>query len=187
MDAAVASIPYVLAAAFAAAGLGCLLLVVVGLPGTWALLALAAGLELVDHRLLPGDALVTTFGWGLLGGCAALAGAGEVIEAVAGAAGTKLGGGTRRGMLGAFAGGILGAILFTPLVPIPVLGTLLGAMAGAFAGAFVGEATSPELRSRRDRLRAATGAAAGKLGGTLAKLAIGAVMWVLLVRAAFVL
>ena len=177
-------LPYVLATLFALAGLACLFLVVLGLPGTWILLALATGVELVDHWLLPGDAAVT-FGWRLVALCAGLAGVGEGIEALAGAAGTRLGGGTTRGMLGAFVGGIAGALFLTPLVPIPVLGTLVGAMAGAFLGAFVGEATHPDMRSHRHRLRAALGAAVGKLGGTLAKLAIGAVMWVLLVRAAF--
>jgi uncharacterized protein YqgC (DUF456 family) len=156
---------------------------VIGLPGTWVLLALAAAFELVDGWLLPGAPV--TFGWGLIAGCGVLGLVGEGIEAVAGVAGTKVGGGTRRGMVGAFVGGIAGAILLTPVIPIPVVGTLLGAMIGAFAGAFVGEATGPAARGREHNLRAAFGAAVGKLGGTLAKLAIGAVMWVLLVSAAF--
>jgi uncharacterized protein YqgC (DUF456 family) len=171
---------YLLAAVFALLGLASLVLVVLGLPGNWLLVALAVGLELLDLHL--GAARI---GWPLLVGCTVLAAAGEGIEAVAGAAGARLGGGTRRAMWGAFFGGFVGAIVATPLVPIPVLGTLLGAMAGAFLGAFIGEATAPELRGRRDQLRAAAGAALGKLGGTLSKLAIGLVMWVLLVRAAF--
>jgi uncharacterized protein YqgC (DUF456 family) len=175
---------YGLAAFFAVLGLGCLLLVVIGLPGTWLLLGIAFGLELADAPLTPGSGDVVTFGWGLLALCAGLALLGEGIEALAGAAGTKFGGGTRRGMVGAFLGGIAGAILLTPLLPIPVLGTLAGAMLGAFAGAFLGEASGPEARSRDRNLRAAFGAAVGKLGGTIAKLAIGAVIWVLLVRAA---
>lgn len=174
---------YGLAAFFAVLGLGCLLLVVIGLPGTWVLLALAFVLELVDAFLLPG-AVVVTFGWPLLAACAGLALVGEGIEALAGVAGTRFGGGTRRGMVGAFVGGIAGAIFLTPILPIPVIGTLLGAMLGAFLGAFVGEATGPEARGREHNLRAALGAAVGKLGGTVAKLAIGVVMWVLLVRAA---
>ena len=58
---------------FAGLGLFCLLLVVVGLPGTWALLAIAFGFELVDALLLPGAGAVVTFGWGLLAICAGLA------------------------------------------------------------------------------------------------------------------
>ena len=177
-------VAYAIVALFALLGLVCLLLLVLGLPGTWVLLAIAFGIELVDAFLLPGDVAVT-FGWELLAGCGVLALVGEGIEAVAGAAGTKYGGGTRRGMVGAFIGGIVGALFLTGLLPIPVLGTLFGAMLGAFLGAFVGEATGPEARGRAHNLRAAFGAAVGKLGGTIAKLAIGVVMWVLLVRAAW--
>lgn len=173
-----------LAVLFALLGLGCLLLVVLGLPGVWLLLGIAFGLELADAPLAPGAGEVVTFGWGLLAACAGLALLGEGIEALAGAAGTKLGGGTRRGMVGAFLGGIVGAIVLTPVLPIPVLGTLAGAMIGAFLGAFVGEATGPEAHTRERNLRAAFGAAVGKLGGTIAKLAIGCVVWLLLVRAA---
>jgi uncharacterized protein YqgC (DUF456 family) len=174
---------YALAAGFGLLGLGCLVLVVIGLPGTWLLLGLAFAIELVDAFLLPGD-VVVTFGWELLALCALLALVGEGIEALAGVAGTRFGGGTKRGMVGAFVGGIAGAIFLTPVVPIPVVGTLVGAMLGAFLGAFVGEATGPEARGRDHNLRAALGAAVGKLGGTIAKLAIGVVLWVLLLRAA---
>jgi len=173
-----------LALLFAVAGLGCLLLVLVGLPGAWVLVGLALLLELADGWLLGAPDRVT-FGWGTIAGCAALALAGELVEAVAGAAGARLGGGSRRAMVGAFAGGIAGAIALTPLVPIPVLGTLLGALAGSFAGAWIGEATGEEARGRAHNLRAAAGAAAGKLGGTLGKVAFAAVAWLWLVRAAF--
>lgn len=177
-------VAYALVVLFALLGLACLLLLVLGLPGTWVMLAIAFAIELADAFLLPGDAAVT-FGWELLALCAGLALVGEGIEAVAGVAGTRYGGGTRRGMVGAFAGGLVGAIFLTGLLPIPVLGTLFGAMLGAFLGAWIGEATGPEARGREHNLRAALGAALGKLGGTIAKLAIGVVMWVLLVRAAW--
>src|SRR5574338_718676 len=108
---------YGLAAFFALAGLGCLLLVAVGLPGTWVMLGLAFVLELVDGFLLRGDTVVT-FGWGLLAVCAGLALVGEGIEALAGLAGAKFGGGTRRGMVGAFLGGLAGAVFLTPILPI---------------------------------------------------------------------
>ena len=168
---------YAPAALFALLGLGCLLLVLLGLPGLWLMLALAVAVELI-----PGS---VHFGWEVIAGCAGLGVAGEVIEAVAGAAGTRFGGGGRRGMIGAFAGGIAGALVGTALVPIPIVGTLVGALAGSFAGAWYGEATAPEARGRAHNLRAAFGAALGKLGGTLGKLALAVVAWVLLVRAAF--
>jgi len=175
---------YVLAVLFAAAGLGCLVLVLIGLPGAWLLVGLALLLELADGWLLRAPNTVT-FGWGTIAGCAGLALAGELVEAVAGAAGTRLGGGSRRGMVGAFVGGIAGAIALTPLVPVPVLGTLVGALAGSFAGAWIGEATGPEARGREHNARAAFGAAAGRLGGTLGKVAFAAAAWLWLVREAF--
>jgi len=149
------------------------------------LVGLAALLELADGFYL-GDAEPTTFGWTLLAGAAGLAAAGEAVEAGAGAAGAKWGGATRRGVIGALVGGILGALAFTPLVPIPVVGTLLGALVGTFLGALVGETTAEHRRHPNESLRAALAAAVGRLAGTLGKLAIGTVVYVLLVRAAFV-
>ena len=63
---------FVVGFVFAAVGLGCLLLVVLGLPGTWVMLALAVAVELTDGRYLAAGA-PPTFGWWTLGACAALA------------------------------------------------------------------------------------------------------------------
>lgn len=167
---------------FALVGVVCLVLVLVGLPGTWVLLALAAAVELLDARLGGPE---VTFGWDLLLLGAVLAGLGEIVEAASGAVGARLGGASRRGMVGALVGGIVGAILFTPLIPVPVLGTLLGAMIGTFAGAWIGEATGPVRRSREEALRASLGAALGSLFGRLSKLVPGIAVWLLLVRAAW--
>lgn len=173
-----------LAVLFALFGLACLLLALAGLPGTWVLLAVAVLVELLDAFVVRTPGAVS-FGWGLLALCTALALAGEGLEAVAGAAGARLGGGTRRGMLGALIGGIVGAIAFTPLLPVPVLGTLVGALVGTFVGAWVGEATARERRPHRDTARAALAAVVGSLAGRLGKVAFGVAVWVLLVRAAF--
>ncbi len=174
-----------LAVVFTLVSLMFLILVPVGLPGTWLMLGLAALVEFYDGAMLR-QADPVTFGWGLLGLCTAIAVGGEILEAGAGAAGTKFGGGSRRGMVGAMLGGILGAILFTPLVPIPLIGTLLGALVGTFAGAFIGEASSEHKRHRDENLRAAFSAAVGRLAGTLGKTALATGVWVLLVRGAFV-
>ena len=171
-----------LVALFALFGLACLAVVILGLPGTWILLAVAAGVELLDATL-GGPAV--TFGWGLLLVCAVLAGLGEAFEAAAGAVGARMGGASRRGMVGALVGGILGAILLTPLVPVPLLGTLLGAAIGTFVGAWIGESTGPVRRHRRDTLRASLSAVLGSLAGRLGKLVPGTAVWVLLVRAAW--
>lgn len=174
----------VFALAFALFGLVCLASVLPGLPGTWVLLAVAASAELLDGWVT-GSSAAVTFGWGRLALATGLALAGEAVEAAAGAAGTRLYGGTRRGMVGAFVGGIAGAILLTGLLPVPVLGTLVGALLGTFLGALAGELTTPERRGRDATLRAAVGAVLGRLGGTLGKLAAGAAAWIVLVAAAW--
>jgi uncharacterized protein YqgC (DUF456 family) len=175
---------YLVAALFALAALACLGLVPIGLPGLWAMLALAFGVQLFDAIPFTGHAPIH-FGWTLLGVCVAIAAAAEVVEAVAGAAGAKAGGATRRGMVGAFVGGIAGAIFFTPLIPIPIVGTLAGGLVGSFAGAWLGEASAEHERHPDEKMRAALGAAAGKLAGTFGKLAAGVVIWLLLVYGAF--
>jgi uncharacterized protein YqgC (DUF456 family) len=176
----------VLAAVFAVVGFVCLLAVAVGLPGTWLLLGLAAGIELVDGFVVSGPAETVTFGWPVIGAGVALALVGEGIEAAAGALGAKWGGATRRGMVGAFIGGIVGAVLLTFLIPVPLLGTLAGALLGTFLGAVWGEWTAEQRRHPGESLRAAWAAVLGRLAGTLGKLGIGVVVWVVLVRAAFV-
>jgi uncharacterized protein YqgC (DUF456 family) len=175
---------YGVAGVFSLACLACVVSVAVGLPGTWVMLALAVALEVLDSHLLGMPELVT-FGWPTLGIAAAIAIAAEILEALAGAAGTRLGGGTRRGMIGAIIGGIVGAIALTPLLPIPVVGTLVGAFLGTFAGAFYAEYTVPEVREASVPARAALGAAVGRLAGTFGKFILASVIWVVLSWAAF--
>lgn len=177
---------YVLASFFSLIGFVCVLLIPVGLPGMWIMLGLAAIVELADTLMLPAGQDVT-FGWGVLALCGGLGLVGEAVEAGAGAAGTRMGGGTSRGMWGAIAGGFVGAILLTVWLPIPLVGTLVGALVGTFVGAFVGEATGEEsrLRPRRENMRAALAATVGRLAGTLGKTAIASVIWVMLVWNAF--
>ncbi len=143
-------------------------------PGSWVLVGLAVATELFR----PG------FGWGAVAGIALLAGAGEIVETAAGAAGTRAGGGSRRGMVGAILGGLAGGIVFTPLVPIPVLGTLVGAALGTFVGAAAGELTATTRPGVGGTLRAALGATVGRLAGTMGKTLLACAAWVvLLVRA----
>jgi hypothetical protein len=163
---------------FALLGVGCVLLVVMQLPGLWLMLLLAAGLQCLDAFVLhedPGSA-----GWWALGIAFLLAVAGEVVETAAGAAGAHVGGGRRRGMVGALLGAMLGAVLGTFIIPIPVIGSLLGAIGGAFAGAMVGEMTGAQGRSVAAALKPASGAAAGRAAGTLAKCALAGIALVVL-------
>lgn len=180
-------IGYLVASVFSLLGVGCLLLVVLGLPGTWIMLGLAVVVEVFDGYYL---AQPHTFGWWVIGACAALALVGEGLEVLTGAAGTRLGGGTRRGMVGAVLGGFLGAIVFTPLIPIPIVGTLAGALIGTFCGALVAERTrvdrpEGEAADWRVEVKAATGATIGRLLGTTAKAAIAVTLWIGLSVAAF--
>jgi hypothetical protein len=169
---------------FSLLGLGCLLLVVIGLPGTWVLIGLAVVVELLDRHYLEG-ANPETFGWWAIGACVALAVVGEILETGAGAAGTRAGGGSRRGMVGAMIGGIVGAIVFTPLIPIPVVGTLIGALLGTFIGAVIAERSHEEAPDTQATLKAAGGATVGRLAGTMGKALIATTVWVVLSATAF--
>ncbi|HRP62087.1 MAG TPA: DUF456 domain-containing protein, partial [Phycisphaerales bacterium] len=176
---------YVVASLFVILGAGCVISMVLSLPGTWIMLAVAIVIELADGWYRSGDSPIT-FGWWVLGISAALAALGELFEFLAGAAGAKGGGGTRRGMIGAIVGGVLGAIIFTFAVPILFVGTLLGALVGTFVGAMVGEISAEQPRSLRGSLKPATGATIGRALGTAGKIGAAVVMWVLLSVAAFV-
>jgi uncharacterized protein YqgC (DUF456 family) len=82
-------------------------------------------------------------------------------------------------LVGSVVGGVMGIAL-----PVPVVGPLLGACLGAFVGALLGN-----LWTGRTLLQSAVagrGAAAGQFWGTMAKLAIGAVIAIMLVIAVLV-
>jgi uncharacterized protein YqgC (DUF456 family) len=101
---------------------------------------------------------------------------GEVWEFVSGSVRAKRAGAGRRGALGAIAGGVVGAVLGTFLIPAPVIGTLLGGGLGAFAGA-----AGLERRGGRDlgeSLRIGRAAGVGHALGLVGKLAAGVVVWV---------
>lgn len=156
-------------------GLPCVLSVIGGLPGAWIFLGFAAALELADHWWLgPG---VTSIGWGFIAGGVFLAAVGELIEFLSGSLGVKSGGGSKRGMMGAFVGGIVVALLFTVLVPIPLVGTLLGALVGTFGGAWVGEISGREGIPPKAALKPAFAATVGRLVGTVVKGGIATVVW----------
>ena len=149
--------------------------VLFNLPGTWMMVLLAVAIEWWQ----PGEYL---FGWAVLYTSAGLAMLGELFEFALGAAGTRQAGGSRRAAAIAIAGGIVGAIMGTAL-PVPVAGTLIGASLGAFAGSILGDlwAGRPLFHS----MAAGRGAAVGRFLGTVAKLAIGGVIVIVLGVAAF--
>jgi uncharacterized protein YqgC (DUF456 family) len=146
------------------------------LPGTWLMVLLATVIEWWK----PGEFL---FGWTVLYVVVGLAILGEILEFVLAAAGARQAGGSRRAAALAILGGLVGAILGT-LLPIPIAGTLIGACLGAFAGSLLGDLWAG--RPVQLSLDAGRGAAAGRFWGTVAKMAIGGAIMMILGVAAFV-
>jgi len=101
------------------------------LPGTWLILASAIGYDWYFDW--------TQIGWPWLVGMGIFAVIVEVFETLAGAVAAQRAGASRRAVIGALVGGFAGMFVFTPLVPIPVVGTIVGGLLGCFAGALTGE------------------------------------------------
>jgi hypothetical protein len=145
------------------------------LPGTWLMVLLAALLE----WWTPGELM---FGWTVLYTAVGLAVLGEILEFLLGAAGSRQAGGSKRAAALAILGGIVGAVMGTAL-PVPILGTLIGACLGAFAGSLLGDLWAG--RPLHISIGAGRGAAVGRFWGTVAKMAVGGVIVILLGAAAF--
>jgi uncharacterized protein YqgC (DUF456 family) len=150
-----------------------LFLNLLGLPGLWLIVG-----SLGVYGLITGwDVYV---GWPSLIALVVLGLLAEVLEFLAGAAGSKAAGGRKRGMIGAVVGALVGGIAFS-FVPIPVVATIVGAVLGAFVGAALMELTD---RDFRHAMRVGYGAAKGRLIGIVVKTAIGVVMLLVLMFAA---
>lgn len=179
-------IAYVLAVLFVLIGGVCLVLVLLSLPGTWAMLATALVIQLISVWLLDGPGRLQ-FEWTVLGIALILALIGEIIEFFSGVIGAKYGGGTRRGMVGAIVGGVVGFVAVTPMLPfLPIIGSLIGAVIGTFFGAMAGEMSGPEGQLGRS-VRPAIGATFGRLLGSVGKAAVATVAWIVLSVDAFLL
>jgi hypothetical protein len=174
---------YTVGVVFSLLGLGCVLLVALGLPGIWIMLGLSFVLEFADQLYLPAGQ-TQTFSWKVLIACVVLALLGEVLEFFAGALGAKKAGSSKRGMIGAVIGGLVGAVLGTG-IPIPVFGTLVGAVLGTFGGALLGEMTRPDIKTAQQSLKPALGATIGRLLGTLIKIPVALTIWITLCVAVF--
>ena len=137
------------------------------LPANWVLAGLAA-LWAWTHP----EGGVTVAFVTLLGGLCVL---GEVLEYWLQARQAKRSGASGRGNLAGLVGAVLGAILGAPL--FFGLGAILGALAGAYAGCLIME----KLHGKpwAESARAAKGAFTGKMLGFMAKMALGAGMFVL--------
>lgn len=146
------------------------------LPGNWLMIASAAAVAWVGpgHRMFSPWTLVALV---------VLAMIGEILEFVSGLAGARKAGASKRGSGGALLGGMVGGIIGTFVIPVPVIGSLLGAGAGAAAGAILFELSGG--RGLRLSAKSGAGAGAGRLLGTLIKLLVGALIWIIIAVAAF--
>ena len=107
-----------------------LVLIVLGLPGLWIMVASAVTYNLI----VPGDPI----GWVTLIIVGVLALIAELLDfSMTGRYARKYGGSRRSGW-GAILGGIVGAMIG---VPVPIVGPVIGAFVGSFAGALIAELT----------------------------------------------
>ena len=148
-----------------------LVLIPLGLPGTW--LMIVAGVAY--SYLIPASGI----GAVAILGCVAIAFAAELLEFTVLARYTRKYGGSRRGAWGAIAGGLVGAMIG---LPVPVIGSVLGAIAGSFAGALVAEYTRGV--GHGEAARSATGAAIGRAVAVGLKAGAGCVIGAWLLGAA---
>ena len=137
-----------------------LILIVLGLPGLWIMIATAV----VYNMIVAGDPI----GWFSLIAVTGLAIAAEVLEFTMTGQYARKYGGSRRAGWGAIIGGIVGAIVG---VPVPIVGPVIGAFAGSFIGALVAEMTGGT--GAGDATRVAKGALIGRVVSTVLKIGIG--------------
>jgi uncharacterized protein YqgC (DUF456 family) len=143
-----------------------LVLVPLGLPGLWVMVAGVLGYGwLTDFRSIGVATIAVVLGLAFLG---------EIIEAWLGFRLARTFGGSRRSAWGALAGGIVGAVMG---VPVPIVGSVIGAFLGSFVGAALFELSlsrSPDIA-----VRAGWGAVVGRAIAAAAKIALGVVIAVL--------
>lgn len=125
--------------------------VVLGLPGTWLILATS-----LLYGWVTDFAVIT---YQMLLGLLVLAVAAEALEFLAGLWGARRYGGTKKAMLGTLLGGLIGAIILSPM--LFGFGTVLGAFFGAFAGGFM--VTYLEQRKMDDAVRVGWGGLLGRV------------------------
>jgi uncharacterized protein YqgC (DUF456 family) len=138
-----------------------MILIALGLPGLWVMIASA-----VVYNIVVGG---NPIGWFTLICVGILALIAEIIEWTLSGKFARKYGGSRRAAWGAVIGGTLGAILG---FPVPIVGPLIGAFVGSFVGALVGEVSSGSTRGAATRV--AWGALVGRVAATAIKMAIGA-------------
>ncbi|MEE8170686.1 MAG: DUF456 domain-containing protein [Phycisphaerae bacterium] len=150
-----------------------LVLVIFQLPGTWLILAAAAGYAWQSEWHDISKATVVIL--------AALALLGELVELLATWLGARRVGASRRSMWFGLLGGFGGMLLLT--IPIPVIGTLAGAIIGCFIGAAIGEMMVRDDLAGATKVGVVT--AISRAFGTIAKLALALAMTALVIASLF--
>lgn len=149
---------------------GSLLLIPLGLPGTWVMVAAAVGYSFLVTQSIGIVTLVAILAIAILA---------EILEFVVAGGYTKKYGGSSRSSWGAIIGGLIGVVIG---VPIPVIGSVIGGFLGAFIGALAAEfsrGTSVDASTK-----VATGAVVGRAVAAAVKVALGMVIAVWVVAAA---
>ncbi len=148
---------------------------VLGLPGNWFIVALAAGgwwlapeTSRIHVALLPLLAITL------------IAALGELLEFAASALGASRMGGSKRGTLLAIGGSICGAIIglfFGSIIPIPIVGPVIASLLLGAGGAFTGAVTGERWAGKDWDASFQIGNAAfwGRLLGTVGKAVCGTV------------
>lgn|SRR5574341_681143 len=149
-----------------------LFLIPLGLPGLWVMVGgiLAYG-WLTNFRSVGVAIIAIVLGLALFG---------EIIESWIGFRFAKRYGGSSRSGWGALIGGLVGAVIG---VPIAVIGSVIGAFLGSFIGAAVFEYSYS--RHTGVATRAGWGAVVGRAAAAAAKIALGVVIAVIAVFAAW--
>jgi uncharacterized protein YqgC (DUF456 family) len=140
------------------------LLIFLGVPGGWVALVAILIFDIATG--------FSTVGWVLLLVMAGIAVCGEVIESVLGLVYVAHKGATKWGVLGAFVGGLVGAIGGTAVFPF--IGSIIFGLLGAFAGAVIFEYVYYKSLDRA--LQTGFFAFIGKISAMLVKFALGLVI-----------
>jgi uncharacterized protein YqgC (DUF456 family) len=156
---------------------GGVVLTALQLPGPW-LIVVATGVMAWWQWSGPAGPMI---GWWALGGLLALAVLGEVVEFLGGVVGSSQVGGSKRAAVLGIVGAIVGAILGSVLIPILIVGTLVGAGVGAGVGSLLGHRWSGGAWC--EAVAVGQGAAVGRVLGSVGKLAVAVVMWVVVLMA----
>lgn len=98
----------------------------------------------------------------------------EVIEAFAGAWGVQKRGGSKAAGWAALGGGLLGMVLGTAVIPLPIIGSLIGMITGSFGCAFLAE--HAKMKKADHAAHVATGAVLARLAVIFLKVGLTLLM-----------